>query len=524
MLSSYSYTLDSVGNRLSVLEENNRQVNYTYDELYRLTEEDIIDPINGNRTITYTYDAVGNRLTQKDSTEGITIYTYDANDRLLTRTLNGEITQYTYDDNGNVLSQGKGSDKQNIYNWDPENHLIAAQVQDSSRLNLNYRYNPSGIRVALTVNGEETCYLLDTQQAFTQVVGEYDSSGNIEAYYVYGNDLISQVRNEQFSFYLSDGQGSKRQLINQTGAVTDTYTYSGYGELIQSNGSTQNNYRFVGEQYDPFLSNYYLRARYYDPEIGRFTAKDPHKGDVREPLSLNKYIYVNDNPINSTDPSGLFKVTFQGAVLILRAKLSTVISRVAFSFQILRAAAQAGKAVANSYALARQIPRVIPIPMLVYGLDLPITNIHVFKAITLSGFTKNNPNGIPLGSQFISPALTYIRPESRPSRTSWYPRKPPCKGKTGRRFGLVCDEYPYNSVKEGGQQNWERERVSLYGVPEGEQIGSAPSQGIALKKFYEEAKVNGFPGSPAAVFANFASTDPHTVWYDRFNNGPFRFW
>ena len=77
------------------------------------------------------------------------------------------------------------------------------------------------------------------------------------------------------SFYGYDGQGNVRQLTNGTGAVTDTYEYDAFGNKWTVSGTTPNNYLYRGEQYDPDLGPYYLRARYYNPLSGRFAGVDP---------------------------------------------------------------------------------------------------------------------------------------------------------------------------------------------------------------------------------------------------------
>jgi len=69
-------------------------------------------------------------------------------------------------------------------------------------------------------------------------------------------------------------------------------------------GSTENNYLYTGEQFDPNVGFYYLRARYYNPEIGRFTTVDPWKGSIYDPVSLHKYIYCNNDPVNFVDWGG----------------------------------------------------------------------------------------------------------------------------------------------------------------------------------------------------------------------------
>lgn len=125
------------------------------------------------------------------------------------------------------------------------------------------------------------------------------------ATYVYGLDLISQTRNGATSYYGYDGHGSVRFLMNASGTVTDTYTYDAFGIQIASTGAnTPNNYRYAGERWDPELGMYYLRARYYNPQIGRFWTMDTFEGKNEDPVSLHKYLYAGTNPVNYSDPSG----------------------------------------------------------------------------------------------------------------------------------------------------------------------------------------------------------------------------
>jgi RHS repeat-associated protein len=66
-----------------------------------------------------------------------------------------------------------------------------------------------------------------------------------------------------------------------------------------------NAYRFAGEQQDSESGLYYLRARYFDPRVGRFISRDPLPGDARRPLSEHEYLYAQANPVNFRDPRGL---------------------------------------------------------------------------------------------------------------------------------------------------------------------------------------------------------------------------
>jgi len=139
---------------------------------------------------------------------------------------------------------------------------------------------------------------------------------------VFGDDLISQTKAALTSVYHYDGLGSTRLLSNLSGAVTDRYTYTAFGETDtagtsgNNSGSTDNNYLYTGEQRDPNLGFYYLRARYMDPGAGRFVGMDVWMGDDSTPSTLHKYSYVLNMPSQFFDPSGFapYSADFGNAV------------------------------------------------------------------------------------------------------------------------------------------------------------------------------------------------------------------
>jgi RHS repeat-associated protein len=122
--------------------------------------------------------------------------------------------------------------------------------------------------------------------------------------YSYGLDLISQKAEGAVHFYGYDGQGSVRFLTSSAGTVSDTYTYDAFGLLLAQNGSTEKSYLYAGEQWDQELGMYYLRARYYHPDVDRFWTMDRYDGTQRDPLSLHKNLYAAEDPVNRIDPSG----------------------------------------------------------------------------------------------------------------------------------------------------------------------------------------------------------------------------
>jgi RHS repeat-associated protein len=87
-------------------------------------------------------------------------------------------------------------------------------------------------------------------------------------------------------------------------AVIDSYEYDAYGNHWTVDGSTPNDMLYRGEQYDPDLGLYYLRARYYNPATGAFMSRDPLNGNRRRPMSLHKYLYASSDPVDRLDPTG----------------------------------------------------------------------------------------------------------------------------------------------------------------------------------------------------------------------------
>ncbi len=113
-------------------------------------------------------------------------------------------------------------------------------------------------------------------------------------------------------YYVYDGGGSVRELTDETGAITDTYVYDAFGVAVVSTGVTENAYLYRGEQWDVELGLYFLRARFMNPESGRFWSMDSYEGGATDPMSLHKYVYANSDPVNGSDPSGywtLFEIS-----------------------------------------------------------------------------------------------------------------------------------------------------------------------------------------------------------------------
>ena len=149
------------------------------------------------------------------------------------------------------------------------------------------------------MSGDTTQSLLDLAATLPVVISDTD------AMYLYGLDIIAeQLAQSDRYYYVHDGLGSVRQLVDTTGQIDTNYAYDPFGVPVVG-GEVPNPYQFTGEAWDAEVELLYLRARYYQPEIGRFVTKDPWAGNVDQPGTLNRYMYVTNNPVNHTDPSGL---------------------------------------------------------------------------------------------------------------------------------------------------------------------------------------------------------------------------
>jgi len=115
---------------------------------------------------------------------------------------------------------------------------------------------------------------------------------------------MEQVQIEDFSLY--NGHGDVVQLTDASGSSVKSYDYDAFGNEKNPDANDTNVFRYCGEYFDKETGTIYLRARYYDPMIGRFITEDSYWGKDSDPLGLNLYTYCFNNPINLIDPSGHF--------------------------------------------------------------------------------------------------------------------------------------------------------------------------------------------------------------------------
>lgn len=297
-LASFTYGLSPVGRRQRVTEADGAVVEYTYDALNRLTGEMRTGSVPYAHH--YEYDAVGNRTRMvRDGVE--TLYAYDANDRLLSA---GSLA-FAYDNNGNTIQMTTGAATYD-YTYDAENRLT--RVAGGGDV-ITLGYDAEGNLIGQRSGADDVAYLVDSLNptGYAQVIEERDGDGALLAGYSYGHYLLAMNRDGATSRYHVDGQRSTR-LLTESGSVSDSYTYDAFGNRVGASGATANPYGYTSERFVEELGFYHLRARYYNPAVGRFVSADPFAGFADDPLSLHKYLYAHATPVNASDPTGHFSL------------------------------------------------------------------------------------------------------------------------------------------------------------------------------------------------------------------------
>lgn len=133
-----------------------------------------------------------------------------------------------------------------------------------------------------------------------EVVAEETNNGTITRY-IRGLGIISSDSEEAKTYYhyVSDEQGSITHVLSEDAEILNHYSYDAFGNIIEKTEKVENRFCYNGEMLDPVTQQYYLRARFYNPVIGRFTQEDIYYGD-----GLNLYQYCQANPVGYVDPSG----------------------------------------------------------------------------------------------------------------------------------------------------------------------------------------------------------------------------
>lgn len=319
VLSTFYYTYDANGNIIT-LNDGSTTKTYVYDKLNRLIE---IQPGVGNKTV-YTYDLRGNRLTLSSDHFDLdlveTDYSYDLNNRLSTITKGNTLSIAGYMTDGQLdgaetvtgsaleaVQRTETDINRDVVQTDSEARTVtgsalAATAAGQSETTF-MEYYADGLRAGKYTPTSSDLYVYDLAG---KLVAEARNSYSITANYVWGPDRVLAKKESgggQY-YYLYNGHGDVVQIVDKNGNVVNNYKYDEWGNILESNEAISNPFKYAGEVYDQETGLYYLRARYYDPSLGRFINEDNVEGQVNNPLSMNLYTYCYNSPLAYIDPTG----------------------------------------------------------------------------------------------------------------------------------------------------------------------------------------------------------------------------
>ena len=223
--------------------------------------------------------------------------------------------------NGNSGNNGNGNNKENSKSegTDDAGYGNATNAEEHNSQNQSGILFPVAEEISRTetdliamikTTGKEKDYelieyILNVNTQYTQVLMELNENGAMDAAYTYGTSRLTEDRfTGESNFYLYDPAGNVAGITDQDGYLWQSYRYDAFGNATFGSPQYDNEYTFNAESYNPNIQSQYLRARYYDMVKGNFLTEDSYLGDIREPLTLNRYSYCIGNPLFYDDPSG----------------------------------------------------------------------------------------------------------------------------------------------------------------------------------------------------------------------------
>ncbi len=286
VINTFEYEYDNNGNTTKEI-RNGETTSYSYDSLNRLISVTYSD----GSSVTYEYDALNNRTKETYSDGDVKDYVYNTKYQLKEIKLNGEVTDtYTYNETGAVTSHNDET-----YTYDMWDRL--STYSDGAET-YTYKYDANGIRT----QKNDKQYVIDINN---NVIAETDSTGEITDEILWGHQPLARKTDGSWYYYIYNAHGDVVGLVNNSRTVVNTYEYTPWGEIRSETETVDNPIKYAGEYYDDELDMIYLRARYYNPQIGRFTSLDVEEGEISSPLDMNRYVYCRNNPIKYVDPTGM---------------------------------------------------------------------------------------------------------------------------------------------------------------------------------------------------------------------------
>ena len=247
---------------------------FTYDPLGQLTSFTRSD----GQSETYTYDPVGN-MTAKTQNGVSTAMRYNAANQLIQSVTGNDTTKYTYDANGNLVRSENAGGARSLSE-------IRTNEDLTTTLTWDILYG-DGVVISAAQNGQQTSYTYGLERISAQ-------TGNTRTEYVYdGRGSVAAEVSYNNAWYTFGGGLARKNVVSKS--------YSPFGELLTEQTS---GFGYNGEYYNAATGMIYLRARFYEPEMNRFGQKDTLRGSIADGISLNRYLYCWNDPIDYIDPSG----------------------------------------------------------------------------------------------------------------------------------------------------------------------------------------------------------------------------
>jgi RHS repeat-associated protein len=255
----------------------------------------------------YTHDPAGNRrsesLALNEGTAFLTEYKHNKANQIIKSTIDGGTTwnvTYQYDLNGNLTRDGANR----TYSYDRANRLLS----HNNSIFTEYVYNGDGQRVQQTASAVVTDYLLDIQPGLSKVIAAKDGVDVTRFVHAFSGIFAQEDPAGEWSTPVQDALSSVRMQLDDGLDIDGMRHFDPYGTPFGEQIQTAFEWTPFGYTGEPTDDNglVHLRARYYNPELGTFTALDPFEGLHDRPMSLNGYSYAHGNPVMNTDPSGEF--------------------------------------------------------------------------------------------------------------------------------------------------------------------------------------------------------------------------
>ncbi|QSQ15624.1 RHS repeat-associated core domain-containing protein [Myxococcus landrumensis] len=333
VVSRYGYGYDANGNRMSQIEQRTspttqtlgatESTTYGYDALDRLVGVKYPD----GQAALYRMDAVGNRVGERrapvSAVGGLTAAAFFA---LATADVVSDVsTSFDRADRAHSQADAKDSSRTVTMTWDNNGNLVARQNQAGTRLLSwdirntltvvheggtevgRYDYDTNLHRTKRRTATANVEYVLDDAFVLQEADATQASHPTTRRYhYGKGPLAVSEVAATTTSFLGADALGSATDAISTAGRVVAARQYDAWGNHRNGTAPSAGDFKlgFTGHQYDTETGLTYARARYYDADLGAFISRDAYEGTLGDAPSLHRFVYVKNNPLRYTDPSG----------------------------------------------------------------------------------------------------------------------------------------------------------------------------------------------------------------------------